>query len=131
MQVFGYDVCTPAVVYFVISLILILVIFILNVRNSGAMSVWQLVCNLLCTVLCTTVLALICAGSPGLAWVFTGIFILFLMLIAFVVIKFVTFRSSLSQLSNAPGSQPANVNLMPPVPPNPSASPSPSPVSTH
>lgn len=78
MQLFGYTVCTPAAVYFVIAAIMMVISFIFAMRSfGGAVAIWNLLSQLLSAVVCTVILALICTGvSPVISWIFTGLVIL-------------------------------------------------------
>lgn len=78
MKLFGYDVCTPAAVYFVIAAIIMVIGFIFAITSQGPLlALLQLLSQFLSIVFCTVILTLICTGiSPILSWIFTGLIIL-------------------------------------------------------
>ncbi len=78
MELFGYQICTPTLVYFVIALIITLVAFLLNMSMTG-FSVMS--SQSFCIVLCTIFLAFICTlGKESgigvtIVWIIVALYI--------------------------------------------------------
>ena len=72
------DVCTPAQVYFVFTMVLVLLIsIIVMIKFDFSLGTIILVVNLMTTVLVTFMFMGICALSPTASGVFVGIVIFF------------------------------------------------------
>jgi len=78
MQLFGYTVCAPAAIYFVIAAIMMVISFIFAVRSvGGAYAIWNFLSQLISALACTVILAFVCTAiSPIISWIFTGLIIL-------------------------------------------------------
>ena len=78
MKLFGYELCTPALVYFVIAVIITLVAFLLNFSTD---KLFPMLSQLLFISLCALVLTWICSlGDQGkvgtnVSWIITGLFV--------------------------------------------------------
>lgn len=78
MELFGYKICTPTLVYLVIALILTLVTFLLNMSMNG-FSVMS--SQSVCIILCAMLLAFICTlGKESgvgvtIVWILVGLYI--------------------------------------------------------
>jgi len=78
MKLFGYELCTPALVYFVIAVIITLVAFLLNLSMGN---LFPMLSQLLVISLCALILTWICTlGDQGkvgtnVSWIITGLFV--------------------------------------------------------
>jgi hypothetical protein len=94
------DLCTPAAVYFILSMISLAVVFLQNIGNNGMYSVGSFSCRVPSTILVfivkviyvlfwTWILNLICRdGQKGIAWFLVLLpFILLFVIIGLVMIN--------------------------------------------
>ena len=78
MKLFGYELCAPAMVYFVIAVIITVVAFLLNLSMGN---LFPMLSQLLFITLCTLILTWICTlGDQGkvgttVSWIVTGLFV--------------------------------------------------------
>ncbi len=77
MKLFGYELCTPALVYFVIAVVITLVAFLLNFSTDR---IFPMVSQLLSITACALILTFVCGlGEDGkvgttISWVITALF---------------------------------------------------------
>ena len=78
MYPFNYDkICRPALVYFVIAVILALITLFLGFSQGTTQSTWgNFSSQFLSIILCTFILMGICSFYPPLSWAFVILFIL-------------------------------------------------------
>lgn len=72
MKIFNTEICTPAAVYFVIALVMLLVGYLLKLN---VMSIGEVFSQFSSIILCTLLLMGLCTITPTASWVITGIFI--------------------------------------------------------
>lgn len=72
IKIGNIDVCTPAVVYFVIAVVMLLVGYLLKLN---VMSIGEVFSQFLCILVCTILLMGLCTVTPTASWIITGIFI--------------------------------------------------------
>ncbi|ARF09718.1 hypothetical protein Indivirus_2_97 [Indivirus ILV1] len=78
MKLLGYELCTPALVYLIIAVVITLVAFLLNFSTE---KILPFVLQLASIVACSIVLTFICGlGQEGkvgttVSWVITGLFV--------------------------------------------------------
>ena len=72
MKIGNIDVCTPAVVYFVIAIVMLLVGYLLKLN---VMTIGEVFSQFLSIIVCTLLLMGLCSVTPTASWVITGIFI--------------------------------------------------------
>ena len=72
MKIFDIEICTPAVVYFVFALVMMLVGYFLKLN---VMTIGQVFSQLLSIIVCTLLLMGLCTITPTASWIFTGLFI--------------------------------------------------------
>lgn len=77
MKLFGYELCTPALVYFIIAIVITLVAFLLNFSID---KIFPTISQLLCITACALVLTFVCGLGEGgkvgttISWVITALF---------------------------------------------------------
>ena len=78
MKVFGYELCAPAYVYFIVAVIVTLVLFLLN---ASVDRIFPLLSQLFFIAICALILTFICSlGEEGkvgttVSWIITGLFL--------------------------------------------------------
>ena len=72
IKIANINVCTPAVVYFVIAIVMLLVGYLLKLN---VMSIGEVFSQFLCIIVCTLLLMGLCSVTPTASWIITGIFI--------------------------------------------------------
>lgn len=71
MKIWDTEICTPAVVYFVIALVMLLVGYLLKLN---VMSIGEVFSQFLSIIMCTLLLMGLCTITPTASWIITGIF---------------------------------------------------------
>jgi hypothetical protein len=72
IKIANINVCTPAIVYFVIAIVMLLVGYLLKLN---VMSIGEVFSQFLCIIVCTLLLMGLCSVTPTASWIITGIFI--------------------------------------------------------
>lgn len=72
MKIFGYELCAPAYVYFVVALISVFVMFFLS---ADFKKIPELLSQILSIILCALILTFICNSGTTISWIITGMFV--------------------------------------------------------